>query len=622
MKRKNVGRRLLATLLVGLMTLSAAKMPVMATEGEEEHVYSVPEHPVWDAESPGTAYVDITDGTRGHTVAILYKDGSKVMSYWAPSEGVTKIKYKFFRNMYESGTYTFKVKLSANDGPGADDMTTGAVSEVSAPFEYTRPSATIATPVNIHWSSDQPNVAMWDAVENADSYRVNLFAGERYVVGMHVSGDRTSWDFSDRMADTESTQYTFSVDAYSPNINIWANSDRSERSEVYGRTSSEEVIQDNIANAANADESTVNDAVNQLKAENDVNAMCSAIQNSETAQADLNRLEDTYKQKNGITVNKTSEVGNIPASDMSVIGAGLNATAGSTVTLNVSETPTRPEYDTDIYTNVVTFDMKLVNENGETSTEITNLEIPAVITLPIPAGMDTSRLFILHFLSDGTHEKITPAIIDSGTKAKFTITHFSTFAFANESSGSGTYRDCEWENINGKSYWYENNVRQGTASDTKCFSYEGTLRGREIYDPASDGWYWLDVNADGAKAVGKEVFMPYIYQNEAEWKDNEDELNRNAAASGADAEGNTEHAELADQIKRAIQNGTGKWVRYDNEGKMMKGWITIEGDLADLYPDQVGNRYYYDRKTGLMAKGETVIDGVTYYFDERTGVLR
>ena len=183
-------------------------------------------------------------------------------------------------------------------------------------------------------------------------------------------------------------------------------------------------------------------------------------------------------------------------------------------------------------------------------------------------------------------------------------------------------RHLVWEVINGKSYWYENNVRQGTTSDTKCFSYDGTLRGREIYDPGSDGWYWLDVNADGAKAVGKEVFMPYIYQNEAEWRYNDDELNRNAAASGAYAEGNIEHAELADQIIRAIQNGTGKWVRYDNEGKMLKGWVIIEGELADLYPNQAGNIYYYDRKTGLMAKGETVIDGVIYYFDEITGVLR
>ena len=114
--------------------------------------------------------------------------------------------------------------------------------------------------------------------------------------------------------------------------------------------------------------------------------------------------------------------------------------------------------------------------------------------------------------------------------------------------------------------------------------------------------------------------MPYIYQEQGSWS--EDEINANAAASGAYAEGNIEHAELADQVKEAIHNKTGKWVRYDNKGMMLKGWVKIEGELAALYPDQAGNVYYYDRKTGLMAKGLTVIGGTTYYFDEITGVLK
>ena len=38
-----------------------------------------------------------------------------------------------------------------------------------------------------------------------------------------------------------------------------------------------------------------------------------------------------------------------------------------------------------------------------------------------------------------------------------------------------------WYEENGAKYWYENGVRQGT---------EG--RGKEIYDPGSDAWYWLD----------------------------------------------------------------------------------------------------------------------------------
>lgn len=43
-----------------------------------------------------------------------------------------------------------------------------------------------------------------------------------------------------------------------------------------------------------------------------------------------------------------------------------------------------------------------------------------------------------------------------------------------------------WYEVDGAKYWYENGVRQGL---------EG--RGKEIYDPESDAWYWLDAAYDG-----------------------------------------------------------------------------------------------------------------------------
>ncbi|MBR1860940.1 MAG: hypothetical protein IJ796_03645 [Lachnospiraceae bacterium] len=79
---------------------------------------------------------------------------------------------------------------------------------------------------------------------------------------------------------------------------------------------------------------------------------------------------------------------------------------------------------------------------------------------------------------------------------------------------------------------------------------------------------------------------------------------------------------MGECVYNAIKKKSGKWVRYDENGKMLKGWVKIEGALATLYPDQVGNTYYYDTRTGLMAKGEVKIDGVTYHFDEITGALR
>lgn len=126
---------------------------------------------------------------------------------------------------------------------------------------------------------------------------------------------------------------------------------------------------------------------------------------------------------------------------------------------------------------------------------------------------------------------------------------------------TGIALDGQWLTINGADYWYEKGVRQGL---------EG--RGKEIYDPASDAWYWLDAVDQGKKATSKDVYQ----ESEAgQWADRAD--------------------------------GTGKWVRYDAQGHMIKGWS------AD-------KRYYFDPIYGTMAKGDAVIDGRTYHFDKNTGI--
>ena len=142
----------------------------------------------------------------------------------------------------------------------------------------------------------------------------------------------------------------------------------------------------------------------------------------------------------------------------------------------------------------------------------------------------------------------------------------------------------------GKRYWYEDGGRQGIYGDKKNIydTWYGNLeRGREIYDPISDAWYWLDAVYDGAAAYNKEVWMPYIFQTD-----------------------------LAYGI-----NPQGKWVRYDSHGAMIKGWYTVDGTDAYIYPEQSGNTYYYDLITGEMFKGIRTINNVNYHFDELTGAL-
>ena len=122
-----------------------------------------------------------------------------------------------------------------------------------------------------------------------------------------------------------------------------------------------------------------------------------------------------------------------------------------------------------------------------------------------------------------------------------------------ETTGIGL--NLAWKQENGKDYWYENGQRQGL---------EG--RGKETYDPESDGWYWLDSDANGAKAVSKDVYQ---------------------------------------------ESDRGKWVRYDANGQMIKGWNTNENGT-----------YYFDLITGAMAHGTVEINGKTCHFDEATGILK
>ena len=129
--------------------------------------------------------------------------------------------------------------------------------------------------------------------------------------------------------------------------------------------------------------------------------------------------------------------------------------------------------------------------------------------------------------------------------------------------------DGRWELEGGSWYWQEGGVRQGY--DPKDPSY----RGKEIYDPESNAWYWLDNVQQGAKAASKDVYQ------------------ESAAGSWA---------ECAD--------GTGKWVRYDADGHMVKGWDT-----------NADGTYYFDPVYGTMAKGTVVIDGTVYRFDRTTGML-
>lgn len=244
-------------------------------------------------------------------------------------------------------------------------------------------------------------------------------------------------------------------------------------------------------------------------------------------------------------------------------------------------------------------------------TPVKRLDNKATIYLALEEDVSDKDIMIVHEVAEGEYETIEADYLADYDVVCFETSSFSNYAIAVKDQGPSKDINLAWYTSEGKSYWYENGVRQGTAEDEKAVSYAGTVRGREVYDPVNHSWYWLDANANGAMAKGKEVFVPYIYQKELTW--DEEKMMNMASASDPGVE---------TYIYKCMLEKKGKWVRYDGDGKMVRGWYTVEGEnRVNLFPKQAGNTYYYDTKTGAMVKGEVFIDGVRYYFNEITGVL-
>lgn len=120
---------------------------------------------------------------------------------------------------------------------------------------------------------------------------------------------------------------------------------------------------------------------------------------------------------------------------VSIVGASLNGTAGSTVTLKIdkaeavsAETPINPAQ----YHNTIPFSMTLEGVNAQEQHQ--PLAVPVLITLPLPGSIRPGFLVLLHKIGD-TWQEIFPyqVFFDEALGqvcVRFTVTSFSDFAFA------------------------------------------------------------------------------------------------------------------------------------------------------------------------------------------------
>lgn len=193
-------------------------------------------------------------------------------------------------------------------------------------------------------------------------------------------------------------------------------------------------------------------------------------------------------------------------------------------------------------------------------------------------------------------------------------------AFGTGTTGTNNGVSGKWVEKNGQKYWYENGAM---------------VRSKEIYDPESGAWYWLD--ADGTMARNKDVYMKsgkkwVRYDADGHMIKGEDYRYGGwyyfDPITGAMAKG-----------MRYVRSNGGKWVYYDwttgqmhhgetyvNYDKEHTGWYLFDSVTGAMFHGFTyfanGDKWvYYDQATGIMAKGYVKVNGAWYYFDKNTGKM-
>lgn len=172
--------------------------------------------------------------------------------------------------------------------------------------------------------------------------------------------------------------------------------------------------------------------------ETDTATLRTAMQTNSDTRATVEAIE----KMSGITVaNDVSEdvKAYIDTANIKVLGAALNADDGvSNVGLKITKEADVATLDSK-YKNAIPLGITLTN----VSTAASGLAVPVTITIPVPRGIDISKLVILHMNADGTvNENFSNGngySYDLNSRTiTFTVTHFSTFIFAEADDTSTT----------------------------------------------------------------------------------------------------------------------------------------------------------------------------------------
>ena len=164
------------------------------------------------------------------------------------------------------------------------------------------------------------------------------------------------------------------------------------------------------------------DAVRDI--DTDLLAEAMAAEDSQIAEQ-LAELESGMSLTSDVIVTDSMS-GHFTKDEISVTGAVMNIqNTSSPVTLTIDTPHNSGNYADSQYSSAVEFSMTLGNA-------IEPLEVPVMVTLPVPAGVEPDALVILHELSDGSVDRVeyTLSVENGQTFAAFVVTEFSDFTLA------------------------------------------------------------------------------------------------------------------------------------------------------------------------------------------------
>lgn len=214
----------------------------------------------------------------------------------------------------------------------------------------------------------------------------------------------------------------------------------------------------------------------------------------------LSQLDILYNTANSnkFTVNSA---GYSPITAFSISGAALS--------LEQADTPTAMVIRNDTDNRSTPSGYRLSNVKMQI-TFSKSLKAPVTITMPIPAGLSTSDLVVVHYKYNNTTELLTPTI--TGSNLSFTTTSFSTFVFANRVSSSGGGNDSTNEAFN---FWsdVEDEILDAKSGDKIEVDARGvdrvsafvlnTLKGKNVTLVITTDEGKVTINGKTMKAVDK-----------------------------------------------------------------------------------------------------------------------